>query len=236
VSVTEAAVMEALARVRDPELDEPLPELGFVSALELRGASVSVRLRLPTYFCAPNFAYMMVADAKEAVLAIPGVETASVTLDEHADAETIGNAVAGGQGFRDAFPDGAIGDERLRDLRRLFAGKALLARQGAAWEALRRAGYTSEAVGRMTVGELPDLPEVARYLARRAELGLDVSAEAPVLVLPNGERVPPAALERHLRFVGAVKLSLEVNAGLCRSLLRTRYGLSDEATDEASRR
>jgi hypothetical protein len=88
----------------------------------------------------------------------------------------------------------------------------------------------------MTVGELPDLPEVARYLARRAELGLDVSAEAPVLVLPNGERVPPAALERHLRFVGAVKLSLEVNAGLCRSLLRTRYGLSDEATDEASRR
>ena len=236
MNVTEAAVMEALARVRDPELDEPLTELGFVAALELCGASVSVRLRLPTYFCAPNFVYMMVADAKEAVLAVPGVETASVTLDDHADAEMIGSAVAGGQVFGEAFPHEAIGDERLRDLRRLFAGKALLARQGAAWDALRRAGYTMEAVGRMTVGELPDLPEVARYLARRAELGLDVSADAPALVLPNGERIPTAVLERHLRFVGAVKLSLEANAGLCRGLLRTRYRLPDKATEEVSQR
>lgn len=225
MSVSEASVMEALARVRDPELDEPLTELGFVAALEIDGAAVSVRLRLPTYFCAPNFVYMMAADTKEALLAVPGVETATVTLEDHADAETISEGVAAGRRFGEAFADEVIGEERLRDLRRLFAEKALLARQGAAWEALRRAGFTSDAVGRMTIGDLPDLPEVARYLARRAELGLDVSTGAPALVLPNGEPVPTASLERHLRFAGTVKLSLEGNAGLCRSLLRTRYGL-----------
>ncbi len=32
-----------------------------------------MRLRLPTYFCAPNFAFLMVADAYDAVSAVPGV-------------------------------------------------------------------------------------------------------------------------------------------------------------------
>ena len=55
-------VLGALSGVRDPELDEPIAELGFVSDLEIEGEAVKIRLRLPTYFCAPNFAYLMVAD------------------------------------------------------------------------------------------------------------------------------------------------------------------------------
>ena len=66
-------IMGALSGVRDPELDEPVTDLGFVSHLEIEGDAVSIRLRLPTYFCAPNFAYLMVADAREAVLSVPGV-------------------------------------------------------------------------------------------------------------------------------------------------------------------
>ena len=65
-----AEVLDALSGVRDPELDEPITDLAFVSGLELDGDRVSVRLRLPTYFCAPNFAYLMVADAREAVLSV----------------------------------------------------------------------------------------------------------------------------------------------------------------------
>jgi metal-sulfur cluster biosynthetic enzyme len=71
-------VLDALSGVRDPELDEPVTDLGFVSDLRLEDDTVSVRLRLPTYFCAPNFAYLMVADAREAVLSVPGVRRASV--------------------------------------------------------------------------------------------------------------------------------------------------------------
>ena len=54
--------------MRDPELDEPVTELGFVASCTVSKAGVAVvRLRLPTYFCAPNFAYLMVADAYDAV-------------------------------------------------------------------------------------------------------------------------------------------------------------------------
>ena len=78
-----AEVLGALSGVRDPELDEPITELHFVSELEVEGGTAFVRLRLPTYFCAPNFAYLMVADAKAALLSVPGVERARVVLDDH---------------------------------------------------------------------------------------------------------------------------------------------------------
>ena len=70
---TEAA-LRALETVRDPELDEPITSLGFVASCAVSAAGdAQVRLRLPTYFCAPNFAYLMVADAYDAVSALPGV-------------------------------------------------------------------------------------------------------------------------------------------------------------------
>jgi hypothetical protein len=47
--------------------------LQFVSSLEIEDGAVSVNLRLPTYYCAPNFAYLMVADAREALLSVEGV-------------------------------------------------------------------------------------------------------------------------------------------------------------------
>src|SRR5689334_19966409 len=67
-------VLTALETVRDPELDEPITSLGFVVSCAVSAAGdAQVRLRLPTYFCAPNFAYLMVADAYDAVSALPGV-------------------------------------------------------------------------------------------------------------------------------------------------------------------
>ena len=69
-------LLRALETVRDPELDEPITSLGFVASCAVSAAGdAQVRLRLPTYFCAPNFAYLMVADAYDAVSALPGVRT-----------------------------------------------------------------------------------------------------------------------------------------------------------------
>ena len=60
--------------VYDPELDEPITSLGFVASCDVSaGGDVDVRLRLPTPQCAPNFAYLMAADARAAVRAVPGV-------------------------------------------------------------------------------------------------------------------------------------------------------------------
>ena len=59
--------------MRDPELDEPITTLGFVaSCVVSQDGRAAVRLRLPTYFCAPNFAFLMVADAYDAVTGGPG--------------------------------------------------------------------------------------------------------------------------------------------------------------------
>ena len=60
--------------VIDPELDEPITTLRFVSACEVTpDGDVEVVLRLPTPQCAPNFAFRMAADARKAVRRLPGV-------------------------------------------------------------------------------------------------------------------------------------------------------------------
>jgi len=59
-----AAILERLAQVLDPELDEPILDLGFVRALRLRSGHAEVALRLPTSWCAVNFAYLMAEDVR----------------------------------------------------------------------------------------------------------------------------------------------------------------------------
>src|ERR1700757_421880 len=89
-----APLLAALGTVRDPELDEPITSLGFVAACTVSpDGDAEVRLRLPTYFCAPNFAYLMVADAYDAVTAVTGVRTARVLLEDHFAADAINGGV-----------------------------------------------------------------------------------------------------------------------------------------------
>jgi metal-sulfur cluster biosynthetic enzyme len=67
-----ARVLAQLGTVYDPELDEPITTLGFVSSCVVGAeGDVEVRLRLPTPQCAPNFAYLMAADARAAVRRLP---------------------------------------------------------------------------------------------------------------------------------------------------------------------
>src|ERR1700729_2335650 len=89
------AVLAALATVRDPELDEPITTLGFVASCTVsEEGQAQVRLRLPTYFCAPNFAFLMVADAPVAATGAAGVRSAEVILEDHFASDTINDGVA----------------------------------------------------------------------------------------------------------------------------------------------
>src|SRR5689334_7917912 len=97
-------VLDALGTVYDPELDEPITTLGFVGSCVVDGGEVSVRLRLPTPQCAPNFAFLMSADAVAAVRAVDGVRSVSVVLEDHYTGAEINTAIAGGDGFDGAFP------------------------------------------------------------------------------------------------------------------------------------
>ncbi|MET0770115.1 MAG: iron-sulfur cluster assembly protein, partial [Solirubrobacteraceae bacterium] len=79
-----ARVLDALGTVFDPELDEPVTTLGFVGSCVVdEDGDVSVLLRLPTPQCAPNFAFLMAADAQAAIARVPGVRHVRVELEDH---------------------------------------------------------------------------------------------------------------------------------------------------------
>ncbi|MDX6410441.1 MAG: hypothetical protein QOE13_3512 [Gaiellaceae bacterium] len=223
--ITAEAVLDALSGVRDPEIDEPLTDLGFVAGVHVDGTRVAVRLRLPTYFCAPNFAYLMVADALHAVQALPHVADVTIALDDHFASDEINGAIAAVAGFEGAFPGESIGE--LGQLRDLFTRKAFTARQSRVCDALLREGRSLEALAEARLSALPGTPDVTRCIALRDQLGIDCSPGAPAFVLADGSALDAEGLARFLRVGRLVRLSLEGNAGLCRSLLATRYGIPD---------
>ena len=97
-------VRAALDRVTDPELDESVVELNFITGIDVAGGDVSVTFRLPTYWCAANFSYLMASDMRDAVAVLPWVEKVAVVLDDHMFVDTINDGVAAGKDFADAFP------------------------------------------------------------------------------------------------------------------------------------
>ena len=224
---TEAAVLDALSGVRDPELDEPVTDLGFVSELGIEDGAVSVRLRLPTYFCAPNFAYLMVADARAAVLSVPGVREARVVLDDHHASHEINGGVNEERGFEGTFLGETEGDD-LEELRNIFRRKSFVARQEKLCRTLLAAEYSAAELAEMRLGEVTPSGAFEKYLERRAELGLDVSSEAPLVVDPDGNKVPEDAVVEHLRFARLTQVSIEGNAGFCRGVLAARYDMPSE--------
>src|SRR5499427_5199530 len=83
------AILERLAQVLDPELDESILELGFVRSLALHSGHACVALRLPTSWCAVNFAYLMAEDVRRALLSVAGIDRVTVRLGDHCAAEEI---------------------------------------------------------------------------------------------------------------------------------------------------
>jgi metal-sulfur cluster biosynthetic enzyme len=220
-------VLEALGTVYDPELDEPITSLGFVgSCVVTAEGDVAVRLRLPTPQCAPNFAFLMAADARAAVRRLPEVRDVTVVLEDHYTGAEINAAIGRGDEFDSAFPGETAGS--LDALRELFQRKALLARQARVCQAMLDGGATAETVVERRVADMPDIPDAVRVAELRAALGLPCDADAPALIAGDGASLTAADLPTWLRRARLVSLSLEANGGMCRDLLRTRYGNTDQ--------
>jgi metal-sulfur cluster biosynthetic enzyme len=232
-AVSEQQVRAALGTVVDPELDEPITDVGFVRSVTVDGAAVEVHLRLPTSFCAPNFAWLMVSDAHDAVSAVPGVARVVVELDDHHDSDLINRGLAAGLGYRGTF--GHEAEDSLEELRATFRRKAHTAAMERALTALLRLDPAVD-VRQVTLGDLPgDLPgdAAAALRRRRAAVGLPLDDVAPVLVRDDGTRPEPAQAEAVLRRARSVRISVDGNAHFCRGLLTTRYPGSE--ADQAPR-
>lgn len=241
-----AEVRAALGTVIDPELDEPITDLGFVRSVSVDApgsgrCSVEVHLRLPTSFCAPNFAYLMASDAYDAVSALPGVASVVVELDDHHDSDLINRGLAAASGYRGTF--GHEAEDSLDELRATFHRKAHTAAMERAVTGLLRADRSlgeEDLVG-LTLGDLPaGEPATEALLRRRATIGLPLAAAAPVLVDADGRRPGAGTAALFLRKARSVRISIDGNAHFCRGLLRTRYpGSESDQTvrpDDGARR
>jgi metal-sulfur cluster biosynthetic enzyme len=237
MSGLEQRARAALGAVYDPELDEPITDLGFVRSIEVRdggaGPELVVHLRLPTSFCSPNFAYLMASDAKDVLTALPGADRVVVALDDHHDSDLINRGLAADAGYRGTF--GTEAEQDLDELRLTFRRKAHTAAMERALTALLRADpeLTEDRLHEVTLGDLPDLPTTAALLRRRGALGLGVAPDEPVLVDEHGRPYPRTEVALRLRLARSVRISIDGNAHFCRGLLRTRY--PESAADQTPR-
>ncbi|MGD0102565.1 MAG: iron-sulfur cluster assembly protein [Rhodopila sp.] len=227
----EADVRRALDRVTDPELDEPVTDLRFIEHLTVDpDGNVSIGFRLPTYWCAANFAFLMAADMKREVAALPWTRSVKVTLGEHMYGDKINHGLANNLSFQETFGDEASAE--LDELRRTFLVKAFQRRQEALLQHLLKAGYPPDQLVRMTVLDLPLEPDGKdlrkRYLDRR-----DVCAKPGdplAFVDVHGAPLSPEALQAYLQTLGRITINAEFNGALCRGLLAQRFNEDQEPT------
>ena len=231
--ITEEVVHRALDVVLDPELDEPVTDLGFVRSVRVGEATIEVHLRLPTSFCSPNFAYLMASDSKDAVTAAAPGYRVVVERDDHHDSDLINRGLAADAGYLGTF--GHEAEEGLDELRAVFRRKAHTAAMERALTAHLKVHreLTEADVARVRLGDLPDGPYRDALLRRREALGLPDRADALVLVDEHGEGCSEVEAPLRLRLARSTRISIDGNAHFCRGLLRTRYPGS--GSDQAPR-
>ncbi|HEX3992966.1 MAG TPA: iron-sulfur cluster assembly protein [Acetobacteraceae bacterium] len=228
----EAAVRRALDCVTDPELDEPVTDLRFIERLTVdQDGIVSIGFRLPTYWCAANFAFLMADDMRRAVGALPWVRKVRVTLGDHMYADKINHGLEHGLSFQATFGDEASAE--LDDLRRAFLVKAFQRRQESLLRHLITLGHQPAAIVSMTLPQLQALrighegePLRQRYLDRREVCaGPDIT-----LAFVDAQCNPLSAdtLLAYLQGLGRVSINAEFNGALCRGLLAARFNEDGE--------
>lgn len=227
----EAEVWGCLARVNDPELDEPLTELGFVESVEvIDHQRVEVGFRLPTYWCSPNFAFLMAFGIRREIETLRWVQGIRVELHDHCFGDEINVAVNDGRAFNDVFAEYCDGAD-LEEVIEKFQIKAFDRRQEAVLLELRRHGLSAEQIVSMTLCEFDRIAfrddEAIKQKPRYRELLLSRKlAERPedsAFLTWGGQRLTAGTLSEHLGRLRSIRLNMEFNGAMCRDLAATRY-------------
>ncbi|MEO1467534.1 MAG: iron-sulfur cluster assembly protein [Pseudomonadota bacterium] len=226
----EREVWTRLDEVFDPELDEPITDLGFVEGVAVEGETVRVTFRLPTYWCSPNFAFLMAEGIHREVSALPWVRTVLVSLEDHLCADEMNAAVNAGQDFQAAFAGLADGGS-LKEVRETFERKAHQRRQETVIRGLQAQGRTPGEIAAMTLGDLGTVsfadPEGAlqlrRYLAILADRGTAARGDDPAFPDPDGRPLTAEGFGERMRALRGVRINMEFGSTLCRGLKEARY-------------
>jgi hypothetical protein len=197
-----------------------------------------VDLHLPTGWCAANFAYMMAEDVRHALLAVEGVQSVALKMNDHFDAQRIETGIQQGHSFSQVYAGEAT--ENLEPLRQIFLRKAYTSRQLRFMRSLRAVGLDDETLCSLTLADLcldngqatvraadgwlalAEGAPALRYVQQRAKLGLDSSPASPLLLDVKGEAISPEKFQEYWRYARTIQVSMEANGSLCSALLQAR--------------
>jgi len=233
-------VWRQLDRVTDPELDEPVTDMGFVESVTVGDDGVvDVAFRLPTFWCSPNFAYLMAADIRTEIEKLPWVTGVRVKLEDHMFADKVNAGVNEGLPFGHVFPDEAP-DEDLAEIREQFREKAFRRRQEAVLRAFRDRGTSDDRIVALTLADFDATDtaddtaarQKARYRDILRERGLAGKPTDPAFPTYDGGPLDAADLGAYLSALKATRLNMEFSGSLCRALLDVRNKGRDGATGE----
>lgn len=231
-------VWARLDLVMDPELDEPVTEMGFIEAVavDLAGG-VDITFRLPTYWCSPNFAFLMAQGIRREVEVLPWVSCARVQLQDHMSADEMNRVVNAGGIFADVFND-LTDDKDLTELREKFDLKAYQRRQEVVIKALIAQGMAVGALVAMTLAELQRTelePEAERqkirYLGLLQAKGIALHPDDPALPTYQGAALTVETYPTYMNLLRSVRINMEFSGSLCRGLKRSRYKELDPSGD-----
>lgn len=234
-------VWRQLDKVCDPELDEPITDMGFVEHVDIDGdGQVAVRFRLPTYWCSANFAYLMAHDIRREVEKLDWVPRANVRLEDHMFEEQVNTGVNQGLSFREIFADLAP-DQGLDEIREKFRKKAFQRRQEVMLLGLQGLGFSNQRIVSMTLSEFDAIRftgddeairQKARYRDIIGQLGLVREPDDLVFCEYDGGTLDAEDLAEHLSRLRGVRINMEFSGALCRGLLSTRYKELDRTGGE----
>lgn len=242
--VDRTAVRTCLGRVTDPELDRSITELEYIDEIEIEGESVAVSFTLPTAWCSPAFAWMMMTDARDAILEIPEITDVAVDLRDHMHAAEINEGVNERLSF-DAVFDDADGD--IEAVREELDEKARAARQYRAVSALLDGGATPEQIvglvrkdltidseGRTTVrldetlSICVESEPIEHYLEKATTTGVANGADARLFVTPEGETISPSEFETVHRRGRLAATNMSGQGHVCANLAEARIGSASD--------
>ena len=234
-------VWARLDLVMDPELDEPVTDMGFIEAVSIAGpttlrniSTVEVAFRLPTYWCSPNFAFLMAASIKREIEVLPWVGQAVVTLHDHMAADEMNAAINSGASFGSVFAELHPGED-LAELREKFDQKAFQRRQEVVIKALLAQGLAPELLIDLRLAELQsilfadpeDSRQKARYLALLVDKGIATDPFDRALQTYQGEPISPDGFKTYMGLLRSVRINMEFSGSLCRGLKASRYKQAD---------
>jgi hypothetical protein len=221
--------------------------------VEVTGPDVSITFKLPTFWCASNFAYLMAADLRKRASSVAGVRNVRVVLLDHCAEDEVTNGVNQGLSFSEAFPGEAPEDEHLEELRRVFLRKGFLMRQDTLLRQMLKLGLDEATIAALRVQDMRvDEPANAAvvtaggreycleragrsgsiYHQRRIALGLPHAPDDPLMIDDQGTPLQAGELPQFLRRSRSVRMNIMLNTSLCKGLFHTRYGGSAAPDDD----